>query len=154
MSFPMQYALTHLLTDLIGRKVTFTLVTSGQETQARQVYGIYRRLSNEAPLVVKADLPLLGSFAGTLVGLSDTDVQSRLAGPSIEELFTDAIYEVLNVASSAITSEGRPVLSKMVTDCADIKGTAAEAIVMKPNHKIDFNVVVEGYRGGRFTVLS
>ena len=105
-------------------------------------------------LVVKADLPLLGSFAGGLVGLSDSEGQSRLVQPIIEELFSDAIYEVLNVASSAITSEGRAVLSKMVTKHTDIKGSVAESIVAKPNHKVDFNVAVEGYRGGRFAVLS
>lgn len=153
MSVPMQYALTHLLTDLIGRKVTFMLTSSAPESKARQVYGIYKRLSTEAPLVVKADLPLLGSFAGSLVGLSDSEVKKHLAGPAIEELFADAIYEVLNVASSAITSEGRAILSQMVMDPSDIKGTA-EGIVVKPNHRIDFNVTVEQYCGGRLTVLS
>ena len=154
MSVPMQYALTHLLTDLVGRKVTFTPVTSGPGTKTRQVYGIYQCLPNEEPLVVEADLPLLGSFAGTLVGLSDSEVQNRLVGPALEDLFADAIYEVLNVASSALSSEGRAVLSKMVTDTNGIKGTAAETIVGKPNHTVAFNVIIEGYRGGRFTVLS
>lgn len=42
----------------------------------------------------------------------------------------------------------------MVTKHTDIKGSVAESIVAKPNHKVDFNVAVEGYRGGRFAVLS
>ena len=58
------------------------------------------------------------------------------------------------VASSAITSEGRAVLSMMATGPSEIKGTAAEAIFVKPNRKIDFNVAVEQYCGGRLTVLS
>lgn len=153
MSVPLQYALSHLLTNLIGRKVTFTPVTSSPETKAIQVYGIYMRLSNEAPLVVKADMPLLGSFAGALIGLSDSEVQRRLVGPALEEPFADAIYEVLNVTSSVIVSECRAVLSKMVTDPADIKG-AAEAILVKPNHRANFNVTIEQYLGGRFALLS
>jgi len=58
------------------------------------------------------------------------------------------------VASSAITSEGRAVLSKMATDPSEIKGTAAEAIFVKPNRKIDFNVALEQHCGDRLTVLS
>lgn len=150
---PRHYLLSHLLTNLIGRTVTFTPVAPGPDTKGKHVYGIYTCSPSEAPLVVKADLSLLGSFAGALVGLPDSEVQSRLLAPVIEELFTDAMFEVLNVASSSIASEGRAILSKMVMDLGYLMG-AARKIVVKPNHRVDFNVVVQDYHGGRFAVLS
>jgi hypothetical protein len=147
------HSLSHLLTDLIGRKVTSVRIISGSETKLRQAYGVYTDSRNEKTFVVKADLLLLGSLVGALVGLPDSEVRSRLSGTLIEELFRDAIFEVLNVASSVIDPGGQAILVKMSMDTSDL-ADAAKQIVVKPNHKIDFDVSVEGYQGGRLTVLS
>jgi len=96
---------------------------------------------------------LLFSCAGALVGLPDSEVQSRLSAPAIDELLRDAVYEVLNVASSALAAEGRAVLTKMVTNRSEV-GDAFETILAKPIRRIDFNVSVDDYEGGKFTVLS
>jgi hypothetical protein len=62
---------------------------------------------NETAVVVKADLPLLGSLAGILVGLPDSAVKEHLAATPMEELLRDAVYELLHIASAVITTEGR-----------------------------------------------
>lgn len=153
MSDPTAPILSRLFTSLIGRSVTFARLPAGPETQARQVFGVYTHHPDGASIVVKSDLLLLGSFAGALVGLPDSEVQSRLRASAIDELLRDAIYEVLNVASSAIAAEGRAVLARMVTNRSEI-GEAIEMILANPSHRIDFDVSVEDYDGGRFTVLS
>jgi hypothetical protein len=119
----------------------------------RQMYGIYALLPYEFAIVVKADLPLLGSLAGALVGLPDSAVKEHLRANPLEELMRDAICEVLNIASAAVTTEGRAVFKKLVADPAAIDGVAGK-VFQKPDHRSYFTVSIDGYQGGRFTILS
>ena len=153
MSEPTPFALSKLFTDLIGRKVTFTQTTAAAETKVKQMYGIYRLLPGETAIVVKSDLPLLGSLAGVLVGLPDAAVKDHLAATPVEELLRDAIHEVLNITSAVITHEGRAVFVKMVTDPILIDGEAGK-VFKKPAHRSYFNVLVDGYQGGKFTIFA
>jgi hypothetical protein len=133
--------------------VTFVQSTLTPDLKIRQVYGIYTLSPQEAAIVVKADLPLLGSIAGTLVGLADQAVKEHLRVNPIDELLRDAISEALNVAASAITTEGRAVFDRMETDPAYIDGAAGK-VLEEPFHKSYFTVSVEGYQGGRFSILA
>jgi hypothetical protein len=87
------------------------------------------------------------------VGLPDSAVKEHLAVSPVEELLRDAIYEVLNIASAVITTEGRAVFSQMVADPLFIDG-AAEKAFKKPDHRSYFNVLVDGYQGGKFTIFA
>jgi len=150
---PTPFALSRRFSQLIGRKVTFTQVPATPDTAIKQVYGIYTVLPLATPVVVKADLRLLGSVAGALVGWPDPVVKEHLAVVPMEELLRDAIYEVLNVASAAIAAEGRAVLSKMETTPIRVDGPAG-AVLKSPGHRSYFNVSVDGYVGGKFIILS
>jgi uncharacterized membrane protein len=150
---PTPYLLSQHFGHLIGRKVTFVQTASETDSKARPIYGVYTVFPRETPLVVKADLALLGSFAGALVGLPDSEVSHRLSGVNMEELLRDAICEVFNVASAVVAVEGRAVFDAMITDRTCISG-AAEQILMKPFRRSHFNVTVEGYQSGRFNVFS
>lgn len=150
---PTPYSLSRHFTNLIGRKVTFAQMASAVDTNAKQVYGLYTVFPRETALVLKADLNLLGSFAGALVGLPDADVRNHLKVSPIEELLRDAISEVLNVASAVTTHEGRAVFEKMITDRLLIQG-AHEKVLLKPLHRSYFNVSVDDYQGGRFALFS
>jgi hypothetical protein len=153
MSEPTPYSLSQLFSQLIGRKVTFSQATAAAETKIKQIYGIYNVLPYQTAMILKADLPLLGSFGGVLVGLPDASVKEHLARTPIEELLRDAIYEVLNIASAAIATEGRAIFTKMVENAAYIDG-AAGTLFKKPDRRNYFNVLVDGYQGGKFTILS
>jgi hypothetical protein len=153
MSEPTPFALSKLFSELIGRKVTFAQTTVAAETKIKQMYGIYTVLPHETAVVVKSDLPLLGSLAGVLVGLPDSSVKEHLAKNPLEELLRDAIHEVLNIASAVITTEGRAVFIKMVADPILIDG-APGSVLKKPDHRSYFNVLVDGYQGGKFTIFA
>ena len=153
MSEPTPLSLSHLFTQLIGRKVTFAPTTISPETKIKQMYGIYNVLPHETAIVVKADLPLLASLAGVMVGLPDSAVKECLAKSPLEELLRDAIHEVLNVASSALTNEGRAVFARMVTDTGLIDGVAGQ-LFKKPDRRTYFSVLVDGYQGGKFTLFA
>ena len=153
MSEPTPFALSKLLTDLLGRKVTFTQTAVAPETKIKQMYAIYTIFPHQTAVVVKADLPLLGSLGGVLVGLPDSVVKEHLAATPVEELLRDAIHEVLNISSTVVTNEGRAVFVKMVADPVLIDG-AAGTLLKKPDRKSYFNVLVDGYQGGKFTIFS
>jgi len=133
--------------------VSFAQTTAGLESKVRQIYGIYTVVPHDTAIVVKADLQLLGSIAGALVGLPDAAVKEHLRVAPIEELLRDAISEVLNIAAATVTTEGRAVFVKMVTDPAYIDG-AAEKAYKSPFRRSYFNVTVDGYQGGKFTIFS
>jgi hypothetical protein len=153
MSEPSPYLLSKAFSQLIGRKVTFAQTTAAPDAKIKQIYGIYTVLPQEVAIVVKADLPLLGSIAGALVGLPDPAVKEHLRATPMEELLRDAISEVLNIAASTVTTEGRAVFIRLVTDPAYIDGAAGK-VFKEPFHRSNFTVSVDGYQGGRFTILS
>jgi hypothetical protein len=153
MSEPSPYALSKLFSDLVGRKVTFAHAQPSLDTKVSQMYGLYTVLPHETAVIAKCDLPLLGSLAGLLVGLPDSAVKEHLKANPLEELLRDAVHEVLNIASAVIVTEGRAIFLKMVSDTVYIDGAAAK-LFKKPDRRTYFSVTVDGYQGGKFTILS
>lgn len=153
MAEPSPFLLSQRFTQLTGRKVTFVQTPATLDSKLSQIYGIYTVLPQETAVVVKADLRLLGSIAGALVGLPDPAVKDHIAANPMEELIRDAIYEVLNVAAANITTDGRAVFKQMVTNPTLIDGAAGETL-KKPFRRSYFNVSVEGYQGGRFCIFA
>jgi len=80
-------------------------------------------------------------------------VKERLATVPIEECLRDAMYEVLNIASPAVSTEARVVFDKFVMDQVYVDGAAGD-VLKKPHHRSFFNVAVDGYEGGRFSILA
>jgi hypothetical protein len=153
MSQPTPFSMSQLFSNLTGRKVTFVQSSAIANTKSNQIYGLYKVLPNNSALVVQADLALLGSFAGLLVGLPDVAIAERLVTKPMDELLRDAIYEVLNIASAVVAEEGRAVLGTMVYNQTYIDGEAGKVLI-KPTHRSYFNVTVEGYRGGKFAIFA
>jgi hypothetical protein len=153
MSESTPYALTKHFSALLGRKVAFAQTTLSGDGKVKHIYGIYNVLPHDGPIVVKAELPLLGSMAGVLVGLPDSAVKEQLGKTPLEEVLRDAIHEVLNIASTVVTSEGRAVFTKMVQESILIDGAAGQ-MFKKPDNRSYFNVTVEGYTGGKFTIFA
>jgi hypothetical protein len=153
MAEPTPFALSRRFSQLIGRKVTFVQTTTEPLSKVKQLYGIYTVLPYETAIIVTADLPLLASFAGALVGFPDCVVREHLRVTPMEELLRDAIFEVFNIASAAITTDGRAVFTKMVTDPAYIDG-AAGLVFARPSRRNYFNVSIDGYQGGRFAAFA
>jgi len=153
MAEPSPFLLSKAFSQLTGRKVAFVVAPALPESKVRQTYGIYAVKPHEVAIVVKADLLLMGSFAGALVGLPDAAVKEHLKVAPLEELMSDAILEVFNIAAATVTTEGRAVFTRMVTDPAYIDGPAEKAY-KQPFRRNFFNVTIDGYQGGKFTILS
>jgi hypothetical protein len=137
---------------LVGRKATFAVTRPAPESRARQIYGAYAVSPDNSPMVVRADLSLLGSFAGALVGLPASEVTRRLAIRPLDELMRDAIYEVLNIAGAVIINDRHIALGTMTEEKSELP-EGAIGLLAKAATRSDFDVTIEGYEGGRLTTL-
>lgn len=139
--------------NLVNRKVGFNQSTAAEETKVRKAFGVYSIRSMEMALVVKADLNLLGSFAGALLGLPNDEVKQRLKSLPLDDLLRDPMQEVLNVASPILSVVGQAAFMTMVLDPLFMKAPAQKAL-NSPAHRHYFTVEVEGYQGGSFSVFE
>ena len=153
MTEPTPYALTQLFSQLAGRDVSFSLVLNPAPSKARPIYGAYSVLPGESTLVVKTDLPMLGCLAGALLGLPDETAVERALATPMNEFVRDAIHEVLNIASTALSTNGRAVFKNMATDPAYCAGEAL-SVVESPDMKSNYSVSIDGQVSGLFTILS
>jgi hypothetical protein len=149
---PVPQTLSRHFTNLIGRRVTFVKSLAKTKTDEKKVFAVYRSFPSQSVIVLKTDLSLIGSFAGTLVGMPDSEVRTRLAAPALDDLIRDAIAEILNVATAAIATEDRATFLSMAMNEAEIEDAAKE-IMSKPHREFVFDVTVEEHQGGRFQIL-
>lgn len=150
---PTAYALSRHFSSLLNREVAFAQAMAAPETKGAKVYGVYVVFPAQTSLVVKADLALLGSFAGALIGLPDVEVKQRVQSLVIDELLRDPMHEVLNVASAVVSSVGRAVFKSMTMNPVHLNPDA-QKVIDAPLHRSYFSVKLEGYQGGRFCVFE
>ncbi len=157
MAEPTPFAMSRLFTQLVGREVRFAQLTrpavNPAASKTKQIYGVYTVLPAGGARVVQADLPLLGSFAGVLLGLPSESIQQRVAEPQLDELLRDAIHEVLNVASTVVSLENRAVFQDLYTHPVYLPEQAGQ-VVSSPLYRSYFQVTMDGYEGGAFSLFA
>lgn len=153
MAEPTPYALSQLFSQLIGREVSFSLVLKPPASKSKTIYGGYIILQQNRALVVKADLPLLGCLAGALLGLPNETAVERALETPMNESVRDAIHEILNIASTAVSTEGRVVFKNMATDLVYLEGEAMD-VAQAPDLQSNYFVSIGGQAEGLFTILN
>lgn len=148
---PNMLALSRLMTDLVNTTVTFKPARAVVLPSAGQMYGTYNIVPENIALVVQADLTLLSSLAASLTGTPNSAIAEHMSPMS--ELMRDAIHEILNISSTAVVAEGRAVFQSMTVERAGVEG-AAGVVLRAPHHSTFFDVTVDQFRGGRFTIFS
>jgi len=149
---PVPQTLSRHFTNLIGRRVAFVKSMAKPKTEEKKVFAVYKSFPSLGIIVLKADLPLIASFAGALVGMPDAEVRKRVAEPTLDDLTRDAISEILNVATAVIATEDRATFMSMAMDASGVEDAAKE-ILSKPHREFAFDVTVEEHQGGRFQIL-
>ena len=153
MTEPTPFALSKLFSDLTDRQVTFARLPGCPPSKAVPLYGTYTVLPAEHTFVVKADVPALACLASALLGMpAETAIEHALETP-MDEAVRDAIHEVLNIASTALSTDGRVVFKGMTTNRKELS-LNAEFAVEKPIGKPTFKVTMDGEAHGLFTILS
>jgi hypothetical protein len=153
MAAPSAYDFAKMFTQLVGRDVKFVHTPRPPLSTAPVVYGIYGSPAQSTSILVKAELKLMGSLGGLLVGLPDSVVQSRVTERPLDELLQDAIHEILNVTASPLSTEARAVLETMHLAEADLP-EPAQHLLQSPAPTTSFLVSVAGYSGGMFHVKT
>jgi hypothetical protein len=153
MADPTAFAMTKMFSQLTGKPVSFTLVLKPPVAKFKPLYGTYTIVPGDAALVVKTEMGLIGSLGGALLGLPKESVLEGIKQNPIEEVLRDAMHEILNVAATAVCVDRRAVFQKMYNDPVFF-GEAAQDVMRKPLHTAHFNVLVDGYVGGGFAVIT
>jgi hypothetical protein len=141
------------LSQLTGREVGFTLKPKPTPSGSKPIYGIYTVLPENDPIVMKADIRLLASFGGALVGLPDAVVADRAKEVPMDEVLRDAIHEVFNVCSTPLSARHRVMFKSMHTEAHQLDSSARDLL----NCSIlatCFDVSIWGYTGGELIVYS
>ena len=153
MAKPTSLGMAALFSDLIGRHVNFSEQLNAIPQNGKQIYCAYLIKPMDSYRVVKADLSLLSSFAGALIGLSPEAIKERVAEARLDETLRDALHEVMNIASRIVTLEHRGVFSGMYEDPGQLP-PEARSTVRYPCYSSYYKVTVDGYEGGAFSLLA
>jgi len=148
---PNALAFSSLASSLVNKKVTFAPAKVANAT-VPQIYGAYAVLPHNGVAVVKADLRLLASLGGALSGLPDGSLTEHIKGNTLSDALGDAVYEILNIASKVVTTSGRAVLKNVVMDVRSLDAVS-ELALRKATQRSYFNVTVQDYCGGMFSVF-
>jgi hypothetical protein len=140
-----------MYTQLLGRDVSVAVAPAALRSSGAAVFGTYRRVSDDSLIVVKADLALMASIGGVLVGLPEDVVQARVKQGTLDEVLQDAIHEVLNITSTPLSEDGRVVFKRLDLAYSGVSQNAKDVMV---NNTPDANLVltVKGYTGGRLSI--
>ena len=146
-------AMGKLFTDLTGRHVTFSEQLYPITPAAKQIYCIYFIKPMDTTRIIKADLSLLSSFAGALIGLPLESIKERVAESESNEALRDALHEVMNIASRIVSIEHRAVFKGMYPDSNSLPADARKTL-RTPWFASYFNVKIDSYEGGAFSLLA
>lgn len=144
-------ALSRLMTDLVNTPVTFKPSRSGALPAAGQIFGTYNVLPENVALVVQADVALLASLGAALTAMPHSAIGEHMNPMS--EVMRDAIHEILNIGSTAVVAQGRAIFQSMTAERGQVDGAAGQ-VLRAPHHSTYFDVTVDQYRGGKFTIFS
>ncbi len=146
------FALSTMFSQLLGREVQVAAKPRPASSKAKVIYGVYKTQPGEQVIVVRADLALMGSLGGVLIGLPDSEIADRLKQPQLDGLLRDGIHEVFNILSTPLAVDGRVVFQTMHTDAVLLKGDATRLLKAAPQASL-FSVSLDGYTGGEVTIL-
>lgn len=147
------FAISHLLTDLLGRQVNVALAPKAPEVKGKRIYGIYRSTPSKYTIVVCGDLTLFASFAGILVGLPEATAKEQALATPMSDNIRDAIHETLNILSAVLVTDERIIFQKFVLDAGLCDGTAAQALT-SPDLRATFTAGITGQSSGQLTVMT
>lgn len=153
MTEPTALSLSQLFSQLTDCHVSFTYAQNASPGKAPVLFAVYEQAEERVPIIVRAEVAMVATLAGALLGMpEDTAIQRALLRP-VDEPVRDAMYEVLNIGSTPLCTEGRVVFQEMVFDPREIAGGAA-GLLQNAAHKSTYRVTINSTERGVYTLLS
>ncbi len=145
--------MSQVFSQLTGRQVSFILEPNAALGKLPSVFAIYTRVPENKPIVARADRAAIAVLAGALLGMSDDLVIEAALKQPITEAVRDAMHEVLNIAAAPLSTEGRVVFQKFVTEAAEIPADA-KSVVTSAKNKDTYRLSINGTARGIFALFS
>lgn len=153
MKSPTARSLSSMFSEMTGLPVSCIPKPRYKPSSGKRVYGIYRELATEETILLRADLSLVASMAGSRAGLSSSLVTDKVKTTPLDGTLRDAMHEVLNMTSTLLSGSSRVVLRSMCMEPAYLTGPA-RSVLNFPNTTTSFEVSLPGYTGGELSIFS
>ena len=135
-------SLSRFFSDLTGRHVSFSIAASSSVVKGAQMYGLYHVAADSKPLLLRIHLDTLAVLGGALLGLPEDLAIEKAKQTPMDEPLRDAMHEVLNIASTAISPDARVVFKSMAKTTAGFSDEVAD-LMRTASHKSCYRVAVE-----------
>ena len=146
--------LQKILADLVGRPVTVKKATAPFAIKPPVAVASYAGVGGALAAVWVTDLPLAAHIAAALSMMpAAVPAESIRAGRLLESL-PDNLREIFNVGGHALTEGAgeRVALREVLLPPTPIAGDAAK-LIAAPAGRVDLDVAVQGYGGGKAVLL-
>ena len=150
---PSALSLSKLLSDLTDRHVSFTLEPNALPKKVPTLLAIYAEVSNDAPIVARVDRTAIAVLGGALLGFPEDTAIERSGQVPKDAPIWDAMNEIFNISSTALSTQGRVVLKSVAADISAIP-LPVQGVFLKPKSISTYRVAVDGKQQGLFTLFS
>jgi hypothetical protein len=150
---PSASALSKKFSVLTGLPVTCVAKSRFLPSSARFVYAIYNEMPEHEIVLLRADLNLLVSLAGSMIEIPDPLAGERVGRTVLDKSIHNAIRDVLSAFSVLLSTNHRVAFKSMCTDVAYLNGYA-RSILNSPSTAVSFDISIEGFTGGQLSILS
>ncbi len=144
-------SLSRFFSDLTGRPVSFSIAAASSAVKGPQMYGLYDFADEAKPLLLRIHLHTLAVLGGALLGVPEEVAIERAQQSSVDEPLRDAMHEILNIASTAISPDIRIVFRSMSKSTAALPNGVAD-LMQTACHKTAYRVALEETSPELFTI--
>lgn len=143
----------HLLSGLLGRKVTATKsAPMNLKLKAPRVCGVYRDKETPITCLCVFDLPLSVYAAGAMLSFPGCTINDSLRAGKIDEVLIDTVNEILNICAQLFNDYSHQVFQRLYTE-SDRLPDDATSVLATPAGRLDLTVSVTGYGSGQMALL-
>jgi hypothetical protein len=148
-------SIQELLSGLLGKRVA---VKDGKPFApggtSPSVVGVFKRDDGVVAALVVLDVPLAANASASLVLIPPGTAAESARSGKLSESLLENVKEVLNVCSRLFATPGAPHVRMKSTHTIPPAAPAEIAgLLSKPNGRLDLELSIPGYAGGRMAVI-
>ena len=135
------FSLSKFFSELTGQHVSFAIATNAPAPKGDQMYGLYHVIADARPMLMRMSLSSIALMGGALLGIPADLAIERVRAAQVDESLTDAMHEVLNIASTAFSPDER-IVFKGMSRTVDVFPAEVKDWLQKASRKSSYRVAV------------
>ena len=116
-------------------------------------FAVYVELPHETPILARVDRTAVAVLGGALLGMPEETAIERSNQTPKDEPIWDAMGEILNISSSALSTQGRVVYKSVSLEANKIPAFA-QGVLAKPTAISTYRLAINSKPHGLFTLFS